>query len=161
MKLKPTTALITAAVIVIAGVSLSVAMGWWTTQSTKVPVKLEAEGLQEKYDPADIRGSYTFGEISKLFGVPLQDLAQAYGVKAEEAEAFQTKKLETIFGEGKMEVGTSSVRMFVAWYTGLPYTQTETENLPAAAVEVLVKAGKLTPQQTAYLAGHTAPMPEK
>ena len=110
MKLKPQTALLLATVFVIAGVAATMATGLWRTDSDKTPRKLSATaapaGLVEpsstgatelptQYDPADIRGSYTFGEISDLFGVPLADLAQAFGLTLTEADAFQAKSLES------------------------------------------------------------------
>jgi hypothetical protein len=65
---KPLAALIF--VILFGWIGLTTALGWWQTKTTKEPVKF-AEGIAGQYDPADIRGSYLFGDISRLFEIPL------------------------------------------------------------------------------------------
>ena len=165
MKLKPLTMVAAATCFVIAGVALTMVTGLWQTESDKTPRALKqmdaetasVQGAETVYDPADIRGSYTFGEVSTLFGVPLADLAEAFGLDAAAAAAFQVKSLETLAPSPDVELGTASFRLFVAYYTGLPYEPTEEVSLPASAVQVLSAHGNLTAERLAYLAAHTFP----
>lgn len=166
MKLKAQTTLILSAVFVVAGIALTMALGLWQTETDKIPRKLQpateqlpqSEAQPEsatQYDPADIRGSYTFGEVSELFHVPLSDMATAFGLTQAEAGAFQVKGLEARYTDAAREIGTASVRMFVACYVGITYTPTEEIYLPASAVDVLTANGHMTAEQNVYIAAHT------
>lgn len=167
MKLKAQTTLLIAALIVVAGVAVSMLTGLWQTVGTRVPKLLEPAATDAggeaasgettaAYDPADIRGSYTFGDIAKYFSIPVSDLATAFHVAEGEAAAFQVKNLEQAF-DGTLEIGTASVRMFVACYLGVRYTPTEEVWFPVSAAEVLAAKGSMTEEQAAYVAAHTAP----
>ena len=129
-------------------------MGWWQTTSTKVPVTFTTGEAAGEYNPADIRGSYTLGETSTLFAIPLEDLAVAFRVPANEAEAFQLKLLESIYAGSDYEVGTASVRLFVSWYKGLPYDLGEDTYLPLEAAQILRQKATLDAEQLAYLDTH-------
>ena len=158
MKIKPHTAVIASILFVVAGILGSMALGWWQTESDKTPQRLEtptAAGEEAAYDPADIRGSYTLEEISTLFEIPLERLAAAFAVEQGTAAGFKVKELEKIYTDPGSEVGTSSMRLFVAWYKGLPYELKEDSFLPAPAVEILREKANLTPEQEEYLAAHT------
>lgn len=173
MKLKPTTTFLIALVFVAAGIAATIATGLWQTESDKTPRKLDLAAVETavtagggtadgdaaavQYDPADIRGSYSFGEISTLYGVPLSDLARAFGLSEAEAGDFQAKALESRYPDAAEELGTASIRMFVAYYLGLPYTPTEETWLPRTAVEVLTASGRMTAQQAAYASAHAIP----
>lgn len=137
MKIKPQTTIIISICIVLAGIVFTSISGLWVTQSTKVPDKLKQSEYSQKNDPADIRGSYTFSEISKLFNVPVEDLASAFLVKEDNAGEFKCKDLEKIFVDAPNEIGTGSVRMFVAFYQGLPYDLSGNTYVPARAAELL------------------------
>ncbi len=163
MKLKPQTAVFFSILFVLAGILGSWALGWWQTESDKTPQRLETVGKtgeEGAYDPADIKGSYTLGEVSSLFEVPLEDLAGAFTVEESSAAAFKVKELETIFTDPDAEVGTSSLRMFVAWYKGLPYELKEDSFLPAPAAALLREKAPLNEEQLAYLETHTLPTAE-
>ncbi|MEJ5225565.1 MAG: hypothetical protein WHV44_14000 [Anaerolineales bacterium] len=138
------------------GIALSSALGWWNTESTKQPARFTEGEFAGAYNPADIRGSYTFGDIESAFGVPAQTLAQAFGVSTDDPAAFAVKDLETLYAESPQEVGTASVRLFVALYTGLPYDLTVAEEtyLLQKAVNILRNHATLTPEQEAFLAAH-------
>ena len=165
MKLKAWMPIALASVLVLSGVLAIMAMGLWQTESTKTPRKLAVAGdaatdVQRQtptYDPADIRGSFTFGEISDLYQIPLEVLAMAFGVGEDQAASFQVKSLEALAADADMELGTASVRLFAACYHGLPYTPTEETYLPAKAVALLASNGQMLPEQAAYVAGHTSP----
>ncbi len=131
--------------VFVLGIGLSMMLNFWETESTKVPAKYATGDYAGQANPADIRGSYSMGDISEAFGIEVETLAKAFGVTADNPENFQVKEFETIYGplpDGS-EVGTDSMRLFVALYLGLPYTPEETTKLPSPAVSVLKE--KLTP----------------
>lgn len=167
MKLKPQTTIFVSTLFVLVGIAVTMATGLWQTESDGTPRKLQTETVQNAqeitseqtalYDPADIRGSYTFGEISKLYGIPLSDLARAFQLTDAEAGGFQIKALKDRFADADQEVGTASVRMFAAYYLGLSYKPTEETWLTQSAADILKGRGGLTEEQTAYLDVHTLP----
>jgi len=157
MKIKSATLGILVVGIVFGGILASSAMDLWITESTKIPDKIVVEGAEEVYDPTDIKGSYTFGEVSELFGIPLEDMASAFDLPKEiEASTFKNKELETIYADQELEVGTGSVRLFVALYKGLPYEITEETYLLLNAIEILKEKANLSQEQIAYLDSHIA-----
>ena len=172
MKLKSDVVIVLSTFIVLLGIGLTYAFGFWTTESTKIPGKLpykisssdsapsvsgstdpQAPGLE--YDPADIKGSYTFKEISNLYKVPLKELAAAFMVEESAAATFKCKDLMTKFEDAANEIGTASMRLFVSYYYGLDYASTETVYLPETAVIILKEKASMTPAQLAYLESHT------
>ena len=158
MKIKPQTTVFVSILLVLAGILGSWALGWWQTESEKIPQRLEGLSETEEagaYDPADIRGSYTFEEISRFYRVPLEDLADAFTVERDRAAGFKVKDFETLFPDPESEVGTSSMKLFVAWYKGLPYELSEDSFLPAPAAAILREKADLSEEQLAYLDAHT------
>jgi len=151
---KPLAALVV--VILFGGIFFSSAMGWWQTESTKEAAKITSGEFAGQANPADIRGSYTFGDVEKNFGVPPTVLAEAFGVKDSNPATFAVKGLEEMYSTSGQEVGTASVRLFVALYKGLPYDLSTDIYLPESAVDML-RARNLTSEQAAYLAKHTVP----
>ena len=131
-------------VIFIAGIGLTMAFNFWNTTTTKEPAKYASGEFAGQANPADIRGSYTFGDIVAAFpGVPLAVLADAFGVTGN-AAAFAVKNLESMAVEGSaFEVGTDSVRFFVARWLGLAFEPAEGTGLPPRAVELLEASGRL------------------
>ncbi len=144
-------------IVLFGGIGVTTAMGWWQTTSGKSPATFTEGEFVGLANPADIRGSYTFGDIDKAFGVNPEILAQAFGIQEADPATFQVKSLEEIYGEYETEIGTSSVRLFVALYKGLPYDLSADVYLLRAGVEILKQDGApLTPEQTTYLEMHTA-----
>jgi hypothetical protein len=143
--------------VLFGGVLVTSAFGWWRTETTKIPALITEGEAAGSYDPADIRGSYTFGDIENAFGVPAGDLAAAFGLPAEtDAAAFKVNELESLYEGLEVEIGTASVRLFTAFYTGLPYDLSLEESyLPRQAVELLEARGNLPPERLAYLDAHT------
>jgi hypothetical protein len=145
-------------VLLFGGIGFSTAMNWWQTESTKVPAKYSEGEAAGEYNPADIRGSYTFGAINDSFGIPLKDLQIAFRLPAGgDTAAFTVKSLEELYAELPVEMGTGSVRLFTAFYKGLPFdlaANQETYLFPEAA-EILKSSGSMTPDQAAFLPGHT------
>lgn len=143
-------------VIMFGGIAFSSAMGWWVTESTKQPVTFTEGDFAGQANPADIRGSYTFGDIAKSFDVTPEVLAQAFGITEGDPAAFAVKELEAISLESGYEIGTTSVRLFVAYYAGLPFDTTGQEiYMPQSATDILLAKGNLTPDQIAYLKMYT------
>jgi hypothetical protein len=140
-------------VVFAAGIGLTMAFNVWKTETTKVPAAYTSGEFAGSANPADIRGSYTFADIAAAFPVPVEALARAFGVVENQA-AFQVKSLEGAFEglpEG-VEIGTDSVRLFVARYAGLPFEPEEGTALPAEAVGILAaRPGGLGAEQVADL----------
>ena len=140
----------------LGGISFSSVMGWWTTKSNKVPVTFSEGEFAGQANPLDIRGSYTFGDIANSFDVTPDTLAQAFGVANEDPAAFAVKELEVIYLDNGFEIGTNSVRLFVAYYTDLPFDTTGQEiYMPRSATNILLAKENLSPEQIAYLEKHT------
>jgi len=145
-------------VIIFGGIGVTTAFNLWQTESTKIPVKIGEGEYAGEYNPADIRGSYSIGEISELFEIPLVDLVTAFELEGMDGpEDFKCSELESLYAnlEEDVEIGTGSVKMFVALYTGLPFTLEDDEYLPQSAVELLKAKTNLTEDQVAFLDTHS------
>jgi hypothetical protein len=143
-------------VILFGGITFTTLMGWWATETSKVPAKYAEGEAAGEYNPADIRGSYTFGDVSTVFNIPIEDLAAAFNLPAAPDPAgVALKTLEDIYGDLPTEIGTASVRLFTAWYLGLPYQPEDTDYLPLSAADILRQKGSLTPEQLAFLDAHS------
>lgn len=144
-------------IVILGGVLVTSAFNWWNTETTKVPATFSEGESAGQYNPADIRGSYTFGDIEVSFGVPSAVLAAAFGLPAEtDAASFQVKELESLYTGLEVEIGTSSVRLFTAFYTGLPYDLSAEESyLPEPAAEILNARASLSAERRTYLESHT------
>lgn len=146
MKIKSITAAVITIVIILGGVFVTKLTGNWVTEGRKVPRKISAGAYAGSFDPADIRGSYSFQNISDSFPISPEELAQAFALDTSKKEAGQylAKDLESIYGElieGSGEVGTDSLRWFVALYLGYPYTPGEGTLLPSPALSLLKSKG--------------------
>lgn len=143
-------------VMLFGGIFFSSAMGWWVTESTKEPITFSEGEFAGQANPADIRGSYTFGDIANSFDVTSEILAQAFGITQDNPSEFAVNELEAVYLESGFEIGTASVRLFVAYYTGLPFDTTGQEiYMPKSATDILLAKENLTPEQVAYLETYT------
>ncbi len=133
------------ALIVVAGIfggiGIAKAVGYYETTSSKEPVKFQTGELAGLPNPADIRGSYTWLDIEKAFGVPAAESAAAFSLPGHAlAVDARVSELEEIYlstlPEG-YEIGTGAVRLFVSLYTGLPLEAEEGSILPDAALAYL------------------------
>jgi hypothetical protein len=125
--------------VFILGIGGTMIFDLWQTTSSKIPAVYTEGEFAGQYNPADIRGSYSFGDIEETFAVPVTALAKAFAVDdTENPASFLCKSLEELYGVVKNgEVGTDSVRWFVALYAELPYSPEEDTLLPSPAISVL------------------------
>lgn len=152
---------LTVCLVIFGGIGATILADIWTTESTKIPVTYQAGEFQGQYNPADIRGSYTFAEVAELFQVRLTDLYEAFGIPAgTDGTTIQTKILEEMYPDLPNEIGNGSVQLFVALYKGLPAELDDTY-LPAPARDILYRTNsKLTDEQKAYIDSHLETLPE-
>jgi hypothetical protein len=158
MKFKSLPLGIAVLVIMFGGILISMQLNWWKTESERVPATFNDGEFAGEYNPADIRGSYSFGDINEHFNVPLRDLRVAFGVpEGVDVAQFKAKDLEMIYSdlaEAGYEIGTNSVRLFVAMYIGVPFEPGEETYLSSDAVEILITKAELSDDQIAYLEAH-------
>lgn len=156
MKIKTLTMGIIIFVIIFGGIGATLAVDLWSTTSEKIPAKFKDGEFSGIYNPADIRGSYTFAEVSELFEIDIKDLYKAFNIPLDTVGTkIQSKDLEGLYEESGAEIGNESVQIFVALYKDLPIELDETY-LPKQAVELILQAnGNLTEEQKDYLAAHT------
>ncbi|MFA9424532.1 MAG: hypothetical protein ACERLG_13210 [Sedimentibacter sp.] len=156
MKINSKTLGVLLIVILFGGIVASSYMNMWITESTKTPDRIEEGVSTGEYDPEDIKGSFSFGEVSELFDIPIEDLAIAFGLpEGTDVANFKNKELETIYEGQEFEIGNGSVKFFVALYKGLPYELNEDTYLLVNAVEILKEKSNLTNNQIEYLDSHT------
>jgi len=148
--------------ILFGSISLTTALGWWSTESRKQAATFQSGEFAGQANPVDIRGSYTFGDIENNFQVPAEDLGIAFGLPENvDAAVYAVKSLEEVYANlpGGIEVGTASVRLFTALYAGLPFEINDEIYLPRPAVELLLAKASLTADQVAYLEAHMVDLP--
>lgn len=139
-------------VFLFGGIAVSQQLGWWKTTSTKVPVTIQSGDFAGQADPMDIRGSYKFTDIRDNFDIPLADLGSAFQLSESQAATFQAKELESIdFGDPQKEIGTGSIRIFVAFYIGMSPDEITLSDLPQSAITVLKDKGNLSDSARVYL----------
>ena len=150
---KPLAAIIL--VFLFGGIAFSALMGWWSTESSRQPARFTEGAYAGQADPNDIRGSYTFGDIANAFDIPSEVLAQAFGITSADPTSFAVKDLESLYADSTYEIGTASVRLFVAFYTSLPFDIKDVEiYLPQTATDILLVQGNLSPEQVNFLETH-------
>jgi len=140
---------------IFGGILFSTWMNWWQTESDRTPIRYYKGEFQGEFNPSDIRGSYTFGDIANSFNIPVDVLAEAFGISPDiDATTFKVNGLETLFAGSAYEIGTSSIRLFVAYYRGLPFEITEEIYLPKSAADILTLNSSLNQEQIDYIEGH-------
>ena len=147
----------------IIGIGGTIGLNLWRTTSAKVPAKFTSGEQAGEYNPADIRGSYTFSQVSEFFQIPLEEMGKSFGLDVTDNMAdFKCGNLKEIYGivestiEGG-EIGTDSVKLFVSLYTGLSYTPEETTLIPAPAMSVLEE--KLSEKELKAIENRVATLP--
>ena len=144
--------------VLFGGIFISSITGNWQTESVKVPAKLKDDAFAGEYNPVDIRGSYGFADISSLFEIPIDILAEAFMLPEDiKPENFYNKDLEGLYAmavDSDQEIGNASVQLFVAMYKNLPYPLEEDVYLPQIAVDLLLINRPLMDDQVIYLEKH-------
>ncbi len=154
MRVKTWVLAVVSVAVFFGGIALASGLGYWKTTTEKVPVAISSGEYAGQADPMDIRGSYTFADIAKSFDLPIDQLGAAFGV--ENPDSFKCKDLESLYGDLEgIEIGTASVRYFVALYVGIPVDDAQTAELPRSAADVLLGLGTLDDAQAEQLAQHT------
>jgi len=157
MEMRSKTLGIVIAIVMFGGIMGASVLGFWNPTLSKNSVNIQANQSTGVFDPAEIRGSHRFGDISTLFDIPLEILSRAFALPADADPAtFQNKDLETIYPEfeGEQEIGNGSVKWFVALYTDLPFELEHDEEdtyLLRPAVDILMSHANLTTEQIAYI----------
>jgi ferredoxin len=139
-------------VFLFGGVQITSYLSLWKTERSAEPAKLTTSDNVIQYDPADIRGSHSFKEISQLYGIEEKHLIE--GFKLSDISV-KIKDLETIYADSQVEIGTKSVRYFVALYNNIPYDKGDEEvYLPSSAVDLLLAIKTLDSNEINYLETH-------
>lgn len=161
MRLKMSMIAIIIFTVILGGIAITMAADIWSTISDKIPAKFKEGEYAGKYNPEDIRGSYTFEEVSELFEIDLQVLYQAFGIdKDTDGTQIKTKDLENLYQGADVEIGNGSVQAFVALYKNLPITL-DGVYLPKHAVDIILEANRdLTQAQKDYLERHQVELKE-
>lgn len=151
----------------VLGISGTVMTDYWRTVSggkQVSPIRNVVEFAGEP-NPADIRGSFTFRDVTNNFNIPLADLAEAFAVQGMSDPALvRNGDLEHLYGEFEVfvdgnnyeaEIGNGSVKYFVSLYTGLPYELEDIEFLPLSALDVLQRTSQISDLEYAILLPYT------
>ena len=150
MKVKPQIVIAIVLVILAAGVGYAAFSGAWATNSSNGNGIGDGDGTGGENG---IRGSITFEEISSEYGIPEEDMLSAFGLEGSDADTITPGILTELYPD--QEIGTGSVRLFVALYLGEEYDLTGDANLLESGVQMLVDLGTLTIEQEEYLELHT------
>jgi len=107
-------------IILLGSVVVAQAFGWWQTSGANIATLTNAT-------PDDIKGSSALGDVSKAFGIPMDELPQVLGVPADTRPQSKMKDLEAY-------VEVSEARGLVAAHLGIPWEGDEqgAEATPAA-----------------------------
>lgn len=155
MRIKTTLLAFIVITVIFTGIATTMALDIWTTTTNKIPVTYKDGEHAGEYNPEDIRGSYNFDDVSRLFGVDTAVLLDAFGIAPETlGTEILNKDLEALYEDLEFEIGNGSVQLFVAMYKNLPLEPEDTY-LPSRAVEIILAENKsLTKEQKAYLESH-------
>ncbi|HSP46997.1 MAG TPA: hypothetical protein VLN47_02850 [Clostridiaceae bacterium] len=155
MRIKTTLLAFILITVIFTGIATTMALDIWTTTSDKIPVTYKDGEHAGEYNPEDIRGSYSFDDVSRLFEVDIAVLLDAFAIDPEtEGTEILNKDLETLYEDLEVEIGNGSVQLFVAMYKNLPLEPEDTYLL-SRAVEIIMEENKaLTQAQKAYLETH-------
>ena len=146
--------------ILVGGILLSLVFGLWQTSSTKQPAIIQTGSFAGMPNPADIRGSYTYQDVNNAFAVPVDVLLSAFQSQNGAQRIGDLEELWLANIPEGTEVGTDSVRLFVALYTGIAFEAEEGTLLPISAIEVLEQLQKTSDPRFAGLKASAVALPE-
>jgi hypothetical protein len=159
-----TVVAISTVLVIFGGIGLAKGLGWWkTTGGGGAPAVIRQGTFAGVYDPADIRGSTSFGTIETYFRIPAALIAEAFGIQASDPGVVTAKYADTVYGEvpglngGILDIGTDAVKLFVARMTGLPFVPEEATGLPESAIDMILTLGAgMSDEQRQELIGKAA-----
>jgi hypothetical protein len=122
-------------VSVFLGVFILNSLGLWETDNSKVKVENINDSSIEL-----IKGSYTFATIEENYDVDVETLARAFNLTGDNLEGMKINVLESAYGGLEVEIGTESIKYFIALYNGVDFYP---NYLPSTAVDVLLELGKI------------------
>ncbi|MDS0525180.1 hypothetical protein NNC19_05760 [Clostridium sp. SHJSY1] len=156
MKIKTLTLAMVLFLIFFGGIYSSNLAGLWKTESSKTVRTIQNGNSSGQKNPADIKGSFSFLDISNNFEISVEDLQKAFDIKnVDNIKEFKCKDLEAYYGENlSNEIGTGSVKMFVALYKGVEYGIEEDTYLPNTAVSFLKEKVNLSREELEYIENH-------
>jgi hypothetical protein len=142
--------------LVFGGIVISMLMGWWAASPDSAASTFTEGEFAGKPNPSSIRGMNTLEQVADQYGVPAEVLIRAFNLPADtDPKTFKLSGMESM-NTTDVEIGPTSVRIFVALYAALPYELSgESSYLPRSAVDILKEHGDLTPEQVDYLDRHT------
>lgn len=169
MKINSTALAIILVILFFGGIFASNIAGLWKTESSKVVDKIKTDtsiergnpndvkGPIEQGDPNDIKGSFSFLDISNNFDISVNEIEKAFDIKnVSDINSFKCKDLESYYGETiDKEIGTNSVRLFIALYKNIKFEIKEETYLPEIAVKILKEKATLSSEQSEYIETHT------
>ena len=156
MKINTLTMGIIILLLIFGGISTTLAMDLWSTTSDKTPAKIKEGYAAGSYNPADIRGSYTFSEVADTFEIDLGVLLEAFNIPQDtDGNEIKTKDLENLYEASETEIGNESVQLFVALYKNLPIELDGTYITKNAAKLILQENSELTEEQKQYIETHS------
>lgn len=136
---------------ILGTVLITSAFGLYTTESTRVPARITVGEFEGAYNPADIRGSYTFADVAEHFALDGSQLVAAFVPGAPDVDPSQLRAgdLESLYEDLDLggELGTDSLRLVASLYSGLPYIPEDTTLLPLGVREILAR--RVTPADLA------------
>lgn len=142
-------------IILFGGIFTSKALGIWAEEAEEKLVKYDNI---DAYKPDDIRGSFSFTEVSTYYDIPVEDLLKAFKYPLDvDPNTIFGKDFEERFATystDTQELGNGSIKQFVAIYHDLPYILDETVLLPAEALIVLKEHRSLDEETLNYLDNH-------
>jgi len=164
IRIKTVPMAIIAVATIFGGIVVAKSVGYFETTASKQPVKFKTGELAGLPNPADIRGSYTWNDIEKAFGVPAAESAAAFSGAGHTLDpAARVSELETLYAgvlPAGLEIGTGAVRLFVSLYTGLPFEAEAGSVLPDGALALLAsRPGMDKELLKKYIIPGTAPAP--
>lgn len=156
MKINTLTMGIIILLLIFGGISTTLAMDLWSTTSDKTPAKIKEGYAAGSYNPADIRGSYTFNEVADAFEIDLGVMFEAFNIPSDtDGNEIKTKDLENLYEGSEAEIGNESVQLFVALYKNLPIELDGTYITKNAAKLILQENSQLTGEQKNYIETHS------
>ena len=150
LKAKPLSIIVV--VLLFSSITVANIIGRWDSEHKPQGANDNDRYFASQPAPININDSQTFGDIDRLSNIPTTILAKAFNLPPEiNSTAFAIKEIQSIYVDQDIEIGTSSVRLFVALYNGLSYETTEPTYLPLTAVDMLISHRVLLPEQVEFM----------